>query len=138
MAVNRLRPSWRKVVNLFTRKPSRPSTLVLNARKGLKQFTRRAQDCREKHTNPHTHQVRVEGSTCHPTPVLPSQLLPSSFCAHGAATEELGKEDWFGTKGTAPVAKATARSEGQQREQSWIPDLGPAATSRTMACGLVL
>ena len=61
-----------------------------------------------------------------------------TFCAHATATGALDEEDWFGTRGTAPVAKATARSEGQQREQSWIPDLGPAATSGTMACGLVL
>ena len=59
------------------------------------------------------------------------------FCSHYVCTsaELEGREDWLGKVATPPVAKATDRSEGQQREQSWIPHFGPASASGTKACG---
>ena len=106
----------------------------------LEPFSRHAQDDRHEHTP--TTQGKVKGSTCHP-PARPPSANRDAFehflLGQGTGKEELGaRENWFGFKGTTPVAKATARRAGQQRAQSWIPYFGPASMSGTMACGLVL
>ena len=64
------------------------------------------------HTHPHTREKwKDQPANRHPSAHRGPCIY--TFCAHVAATEALDEEDWFGTRGTAPVAKATARSEGQ-------------------------
>ena len=66
--------------------------------------------------------------------LLPIMATVQYFPFYAAQTPEEGTS---ATRETTPVAEATDRSVGQQRAHSWALDLGPAATSGTMAWGLV-
>ena len=79
---------------------------MLSAREAWSSLRVVLRTANKTHTHTHTHRGDVKSGRINGKSEwinLPSGTRPPNaaaafdVCAHGAATEELGKEDWFGT-----------------------------------------